>query len=71
MEEEIFNYEIRVGNNRYILGKRLGFGAFGEIYWGTTMTGEHIAVKMVVIYYLHNSKQNIGASHCQASTAQI
>ena len=40
--------EIYVGGGKYILGKKLGGGSFGEIYLGTTKVGkEFIAVKLV------------------------
>ena len=40
--------EILVGGGKYILGKKLGGGSFGEIYLGTSkQTREFIAVKLV------------------------
>ena len=41
------NGEIRVANQQYRLGKRIGSGSFGVIYEGThVQTGEIVAVKL-------------------------
>ncbi len=40
--------EIYVGGGKYILGKKLGGGSFGEIYLGTNKhTREFVGVKLV------------------------
>jgi len=40
--------EIYVGGGKYLLGKKLGAGSFGEIYLGTNKhTKEFVAVKLV------------------------
>ncbi len=42
--------ELRVGN-KFKLVKKLGSGAFGELYAGINMkTGEEVAVKLELIY---------------------
>ena len=43
-------------NKKYKVGKRLGNGAFGEIYQGTDLfTGEEVAIKV----------ESVGAEHPQ------
>ena len=48
--------ELRVGG-KYRLSRKLGCGAFGDIYHGTNIrTNEEVAIKLVSIIYL--STQN-------------
>jgi serine/threonine protein kinase len=44
------NEEIKLGTFKMQLSKKLGKGAFGEIFLGTnTKTGEEVAVKRVLL----------------------
>jgi len=41
--------EVYVGEGKYILGRKLGGGSFGEIYLGINKhTREFVAVKLVI-----------------------
>jgi len=54
MSNPIGVQDLCVGGGKYILGKKLGGGSFGEIYLGVNKhTKEFIAVKLVIF---HNSK---------------
>ena len=45
-------FEIKVGE-KYLLGKKLGGGSFGEIYLGTdTESGQHVAIKIVYLPFI-------------------
>jgi serine/threonine protein kinase len=44
------NQEISVGGGKYLLGKKLGGGSFGEIYLGVNkLSKEFVAVKLVQV----------------------
>ena len=47
-EENIFEMsDLRIGG-KYLLGKKLGSGSFGDIYLGTNLQGdEYVAIKLV------------------------
>lgn len=45
--------ELRVGK-KYRLGKKIGSGSFGDIYWGMDITnGEEVAIKLESVKSRH------------------
>ena len=47
--------EIRVGG-KYSLSKKLGEGAFGEVFLGTNIkTGENVAIKLVSLQVIEGT----------------
>lgn len=51
--------ELRVGG-KYRLSRKLGCGAFGDIYHGTNIrTNEEVAIKLVSLFSLFLSIRNI------------
>lgn len=48
--------DIKVGE-KYLLGKKLGSGSFGEIFLGTdTENNQHVAIKMVHTFLINRSR---------------
>ncbi len=51
--------DIFVGEGKYILGKRLGGGSFGEIYLGINKhTREFVAIKLVTLLHARSFLRN-------------
>lgn len=54
--------ELRVGG-KYRLSRKLGCGAFGDIYHGTNIrTNEEVAIKLVSVKLLSCSKTDLSPS---------